>query len=264
MVTKKVITKKIAKKTPDAWHLKAAYALGKATQKASKAVNKVKVSSKKLIAKTKSKKTGTQVSLFEPSSDKVHEPLSPVLKEIKAIMDVSGLTAAIDEMNEISLKNSRHPVIERLVTRVRELSQFEQEQLSRKFIEKLNAKLHFDNMAVLLPSQVKLTEEDCQKMSDAFIGCISETLEDLGLSEEDRAVFEKLTGDIAKPINDLMLFYMYPKTFKQKIKRLWRMQRIFIKMIKLVRLTNELNKQMPMANDFSPFKVREPAEVIEI
>ena len=46
---------------------------------------------------------------------------------------------------------------------------------------------------------------------------------------------------MTRPINELVQFYLHPKTFSQKVKRLWRMQRIFIKMIKLIHMTNALN-----------------------
>ena len=243
---RKTIKKKTAtKKRSGGWHLKVAYSLGKAAQKVTSTLDKGEGPSKERRARKKGKKVSTQVSLFEPLPGTSQEPLTPLLKEIKAIADISGLTAAIEEMNRISLKHSKHPVIERLVVKVKGLSPFEQEQLSRKFIERLNTTLYFNNAIAQLPSQVKLTEEDCEKMSTAFIECISESLEDIGLPEEDREVFKKLTGDIAKPINELMAFYMHPKTFGQKVKRLWRMQRILIRVIKLVRMTGALNGQMP-------------------
>ena len=68
-------------------------------------------------------------SVKKPARPK--DPISPLLKEIKAIADISGLTAAIEEMNGISLKHSRHPIIHRLASRIGQLSPFEQETLSR-------------------------------------------------------------------------------------------------------------------------------------
>lgn len=243
---KKIVKKKRStKKASDAWHLKVAYSLGKAASKVSTTLDTGKKTAKKRSGRKKVTKTGTQVGLFAPLPGAIPEPLSPILKEIKGICDISGLTEALEEMNRISLKHSKHPVIEKVVMKVRGLSPAEQELLSRKFIERLNTTMYFNNAIAQLPSQVKLTEEDCEKMSAAFIECVSDTLEDIGLPEEDRVVFKKLTGDIAKPINDLMQFYMHPKTFGQKVKRLWRMQRIIIRVIKLVRLTNMMKGEMP-------------------
>ncbi|MBF0386777.1 MAG: hypothetical protein HQL20_02850 [Candidatus Omnitrophica bacterium] len=246
MVKKKAGKKKAARKAPAAWHLQVAYSLGKAAQKVSRKLDSVKGTAKKRVTSRKGRKAATQLSLFDPVAGTANEPLSPVLKEIKAIADISGLTAAIEEMNKISLKHSKHPVMARLVAKVKSLSAVEQEGLSRKFVERLNASLSFNNALYSLPSQVKLSEEDCQKMSAAFIECVAETLEDIGLSEEDRDIFKKMTGDIAEPINELMQFYMHPKTFGQKVKRLWRMQRIIFRMIKIIRMTNALNGQMPI------------------
>ncbi len=216
MVKKNSQRKKPAAKKRKAWHLTVAYSLGKVARKA-----------------TRSGRKKTRSSL----SWEGEAPLTPVLKEIKAIADISGLTAAVEEMNRISLKHSRHPVIERVVARVRELPPEEQEALARKFVEKLNAAVYSGHTLAAFPGPVKLTEEECQKMSARFIECLSGVLEDIGLPEADRAVFEKLTNDISRPLHELMQFYMSPGTFGQKVKRLWRMQRILIRVISLARIT---------------------------
>lgn len=247
-MAKKVIQKKkAAGKVKSGWHIKVAYSLGKAASTVSGTLDKNKRSSKRRGTKKVGRRPGTALAVVEPLFGASPEPLSPVIKEIKAIADISGLTEALEEMNRISLKHSRHPVIERVIIKVKDLSPAQQESLSRKFIERLNTTLYFNQAIAQLPSRTKMTEEDCEKLSASFIECIAETLEDLGLPEDDRAVFKKLSGDIAQPINDLMQFYMHPKTFGQKVKRLWRMQRILIRVIKLVRLTNAMQKD-PLPN----------------
>ena len=133
----------------DELHLKLAYKLGKTVRKASNTVGAVK-------SRLRHKKT------FE----------SPILNEIKAIADISGLTSAIQEMNEISLKHSRHPVISHLISRIEQLSANNQEMLSRKFIYHLQANPYFSNSLHSMPMQSKMTEEDCQNISDAFIESI--------------------------------------------------------------------------------------------
>ncbi|MBF0571935.1 MAG: hypothetical protein HQL12_08725, partial [Candidatus Omnitrophica bacterium] len=85
------------------------------------------------------------------------------------------------------------------------------------------------------------TQDDCQKISDAFIESIFHALEDVGITTQEREFLQKFSSDITRPINDLVQFYLHPTTFSQKVKRLWRMQRIFIKMIKLIQMTNALN-----------------------
>ena len=90
------------------------------------------------------------------------------------------------------------------------------------------------------PGQTKITEEDCQKISDAFIESIFYTLEDVGLTPEERQFLQKFSDEMTRPINELVQFYLHPKNFSQKVKRLWRMQRIFIRMIKLIHMTNAM------------------------
>ncbi|MBF0594691.1 MAG: hypothetical protein HQL22_06965 [Candidatus Omnitrophica bacterium] len=247
-MVKKIVKKKTSvKKRRDSWHLDLAYSLGKAAQKISTRLDTVTCTPKKRPEKKRSRKAGKAVSVFSPLPEDDQTPLSPILKEIKAIADVSGLTAAVEEMNQISLKHSKHPVVDRLIVRIKGLSAAEQEDLSRKFIEKLNSNLYFNNALLQGPSPVKLTEEDCEKMSAAFIDCISSTLEDIGIPENERIIFKKLTGDIARPLNELIQFYVHPKTFGQKVKRLWRMQRIIFRVIKIMRMSQALQGQMPPA-----------------
>jgi len=150
-VAKKIATrkkpagkKKTTGKKADAWHLKVAYSLGKAAHKVTSTIDADKKIFKGRRTK-KTRKTGTALARPEPLLWASQEPLSPVLKEIKAIADISGLTEAVEEMNRISLEHSRHPVIERVVLKVRGLSPVEQEALSRQFIERLSTVVYFNN-----------------------------------------------------------------------------------------------------------------------
>lgn len=224
--------KEILKRDGDALHLKLAYNLGRTVKKVSKTVTAVKRTVK-----------------GRPRQER--EPLPSILKEIKAIADISGLTAAIREMNEISVKHSNHPVISRLTAAIEQLSPAEQEMLSRKFIDKLGGNPYFNNSMYTFPAQRKMTEEDCQKISDAFIESIFYTLEDIGITPQEKEFLQKFSSDITRPINDLVQFYLNPKTFSQKVKRLWRMQRIFIKLIKLINMTNKGEYQMQRSNAFA-------------
>lgn len=229
---KSVKKKKVAtKKGPDALHLKIAYNLGRTAKNVSKTVAAVKKSAKGRLSKKQSQ-----------------PPIPPILKEIKAIADISGLTAAIQEMNEISLKHSHHPIISRLTTKIEQLSRTEQEMLSRKFIEKLGRNPYFNHSMNTFPVQREITEEDCQKISDAFIESIFYALEDIGMTSAEKEFLQKFSSDMTRPINDLVQFYLNPKTFSQKVKRLWRMQRIFIKMIKLI---NMMKNEEQMAGAFA-------------
>jgi len=120
------------------------------------------------------------------------------------------------------------------------LSADEQEGLSKKFIERLQSSPCFDPAIYTLPPRTKMTEEDCQRISDDLIEAVFYTLKDVGMTPREQEFLQKFSDDMSRPINDLVQFYLFPKTFSQKVKRLWRMQRIFIKMIKLIQLTNAL------------------------
>lgn len=231
--------KEILKKDRDALHLKLAYSLGRTAKKVSKTVAAVKKSAKGRLSQKRGSKGGKKLSC-STVADTPKEPMSPILKEIKAVADISGLTAAVEEMNEISLKHSNNPIIHQLTTKIEQLSPTEQEDLSRKFIDRLRSSSCFNQATYTFPSPADMTEEDCQKISDAFIDSVFFTLEDIGMTPKEREFLQKFSDDMTRPINDLVQFYLHPKTFSQKVKRLWRMQRIFIKMIKLIHMTNAL------------------------
>jgi hypothetical protein len=88
-----------------------------------------------------------------------------------------------------------------------------------------------------------MTEADHRIMSAAFIQCVMDTLQDAGFSREDCDRLQKLSDEISRPLHDLVRFYMEPKTFSQKVRRLWRMQRIFFRVLRIVRKTQAL--EMP-------------------
>jgi hypothetical protein len=239
-MTKSIKEKKVVpKRKPDALHLKLAFGLGRTVKNVSQTVTAVKKSAQG-IGKKKGLKKIRRIDRLNVIQVGPPETNSPILKEIKAIADISGLTAAIEEMNEISLEHSDHPVINELTARIEQLSPIEQEMLSRKFIEKLRSNPYFNNSMGAFPGQTKITEEDCQKISDAFIESIFYTLEDVGLTPEERQFLQKFSDEMTRPINELVQFYLHPKNFSQKVKRLWRMQRIFIRMIKLIHMTNAM------------------------
>ncbi len=237
--------RKAAGKDPDKWHLKLAFALGKGVKKVSRKIPRSQKPSGKRPGRKKSTAREAELltlNIFEGDPD---HPLTPIFKELKAVFDISGLTAALEEMNRISLRHSDHPVVNRFVATVNSLSPAEQELLSRKFIERLRDNLSFNN--TLYAPHGKMSEEDCEKISGAFIEAVSSTLEDAGISEEDRAFLQKISDDVTRPLNELVQFYLHPKTFSQKVKRLWRMQRLIIKFIKLVHLSRSLALKDPDA-----------------
>jgi hypothetical protein len=223
----------------DSLHRKLAFQLGKTVQKASKTVAAVKKASRRRLTRKTGQKPGKNIMLVDSmAADTPHEPISPILKEIKAIAEISGLLAAVQEMNEISFKRSNHPIVDRLTARIEQLSPREQEMLSMKFIERLKKNTSFIDPVNSFSPTAKMTEADCQKISDAFIESVFFTLEDVGLTQREREFLQKFSDEMTRPINELVQFYLHPKTFKQKVKRLWRIQRILVKMIKLINKTN--------------------------
>lgn len=70
------------------------------------------------------------------------------------------------------------------------------------------------------------------------------------MSETDQKLIQKLSDEVMKPLNDLMQFYLKPKTFSQK--GLWKLQRIFLKTIKLIHLTKALADSAGKSNLQTP------------
>jgi hypothetical protein len=244
-MTKERKSKKISKKDPGAMHLRLAFKLGRTVRKVSQTADKVKKAARRrLVSK-------------EPA-----DPMSLVIKEIKAIADISGLTAVIEEMNQVGLKHSRHPVVYRLTKKINQLPPAQQEMLAIKFIDKLKENPYLDNSFNTFGQASEMTEKECQKISQAFIDSLFSTLEEIGLTSQERQFLQKYSDEMTRPINDLVQFYLHPKTLSQKVKRLWRMQRIFMKIIKLARMTNDLAMANgeAMKSGFGPGNVMLPPE----
>ena len=240
MATRRSRKKTNLKKNLDEWHLKLAYSLGRSVKKASQKIDKAKKTTKKRSGGKARSRKSLELARLDSFTGKVDESLAPILKELKGIADVSGLTAALEEMNAISLKHSSHPVVNRLIAKINALSPSEQEILSRKFIERLQTLPYMNNAFYSMPTQGAMAEEDSQKIFAALIGCVSQTLEDIGMSPEEREFLKNFSDEVTRPLNELMQFFMHPKKFSQKVKRLWRIQRILIKMIKLINMSNAL------------------------
>ena len=181
--------------------------------------------------------------------DPSEEFLSPIQKEIRDIAAISGLTAAVREMNEINSRHSGHPVIQRLLLKAQSLSTEEQETLSGKFIERLRSNPVFDQATGAFPVQPQMTEEDARKMADAFIECFYQFAGDIGLPPEDQRSLREISDEVTRPLNDLVQFYVKPRTFSQKMSRLWKMQRLFVKAIKLIHLTQRASYDLRSAQD---------------
>ncbi len=241
--------KAVSRKKADGWHLSLAYSLGKTVKKVSNKIDKTQKSAGKRAVGKGSRKKSSELAPVELFRVDPGEPLTPVLKELKAMADVSGLTAAIQEMHAISLKHSTHPVVLRLVEKVQQLPAAEQERLSRNFVERIRERMESYSAFYAFPPKAKMTEEDCQKVSNTFIECLTLTLEDAGMTVQEKEFLQKFSDEVTRPLNELVLFYLHPKTFGQKVKRLWRMQRIIVKMIKLVNLSNALAKRQAEASE---------------
>lgn len=257
-----------------AWHRDVAYGLGRAAGRMSSAMRNAASSAGKEIEKAK--KTfedgygrgdkqpprAGRIRRIDRSGEPADPRVSPILREIGAIMDISGLTDAIKAMNEIGLKHSKDSVVAGIVSKIEGLPPDEQEAIARKFLEKFRSNALFSNSAIASLVRADISEDDCRKMSDLLIESVFSSLEDVGLAEEDKLRLRSLAGEISRPIDDLVQFYLRPKTFRQKVKRLWRMQRIFIKLIGLI------NKLNALANDASQTSIETvtvdlPAHLIE-
>ena len=246
------------KKTSDpskAWPLDLAFRLGKTAHTVSRKVQAAVTTVEKSVgvaktalgrrSRTKLRARKGRVKILSSSTA---AQISPIQKEIRDLFDISGFTEVIREMDEIS--HSSHPVIHRLLTKIKGLSPAEQDMLCGKFIERLNENPYFKQAMLSIPVPAKMTEEDSKKMSDALIGCFAQTLGDMGVPPEDQELLRKLSDEVMLPFNDLMQFYLKPKTFSQKMKRLWKLQRLFVKTIKLIHMTKSL--AVPGENHLAP------------
>ncbi len=266
-MTERDISKKEAKAIdPDPWYADYCFVLGKTAKNVTRAVNTTVNIADETYHKAKesfddgfNRTKGLRVRRLRAEPETPQEKISPILKEMKAIADISGLTETFDEMKAISLRQASDPVIARLISKMEKLSPAEQEILSKKILEKLNASSYFNNATRAIPFDINVTEETCQEVSDTFMQCISSALKDMNIiTEQEGELLKKINDDMSQPLNNLLQFYINPKTFSQKMKRLWKMQRIFFKTVKLIKKTTSLAAevegfQKPPYND-----VRDP------
>ena len=232
-------------------HRDAAYELGRAAGKVSLVIRSVASFAGVGIDKAKgSFETGygrmvnpllrVRIRRIDRPGDPGLARLSPILREIRAIMDISGLTYAIEEMNEIGLKHSDDSLVAGIISKIENLPFDRQEMLAKKFLKRFGSSQFVNGSSFASLASADISEEDCQKMSDLLIECAFHALTDIGLKEDEKLNLRSLVGEISRPIDELIQFYLRPKTVKQKIRRLWRMQRIIIKMIGLVNKLNGL------------------------
>ena len=244
MTVRKEREAEVVAKRQDAWHLDFAFTLGQTVRVISSTVGSTMTTVEKNLEKASESIESRvrrqiekgKVKRVKIISSSKEAALSPILKEVRGIADVSGFTAALRRMNEIGLRHSDHPGAARIFSKLQRLSPVEQEGLARNFIDRINTHPFFNNALLSVPGQV--TEETSQKMQDAFMDCLSQTLHDAGLVREEQELLKQLSDEMMRPLNELIQLYSKPKTFSQKMKRLWRMQRIFIKTIKLIRLAS--------------------------
>jgi len=167
------------------------------------------------------------------------EQFQPVLRELKAICDISGLTKAVNEMNAISLDRSQDPVTAGLISKIANLSPAEQETLSRVFLNRLSMSPAFSGAMNASKDGVSgLGTEDRKEIEAAFIRCAADALEDVGFAREDCEHLLMLSEDIFKPLDELVQFYLKPRTTLQKVRRIWKIQRLFFRTVKLIKKAN--------------------------
>lgn len=248
-MTERDISKKEAEAIdPDPWYADYAFVLGKTAGNVTRAVNATVNIVDETCHKAKesfddgfNRAKGLRVRRLRTGSETPQEKISPILKEMKAIADISGLTETFDEMKAISLRQASDPVIACLISKMEKLSPAEQEILSKKILGRLNANPYFNNATHVVPFGINVTEETCQEVSDTFLQCISSALKDMNIiTSQEGELLKKINDDMSQPLNHLLQFYINPKTFSQKLKRLWKMQRIFFKTIKLIKKTTSL------------------------
>lgn len=272
-MTEQDIGKKEVEATPfNPWYADYAFVLGKTARNVTRAVkitvnivdetcHKAKESFNDGFNQTK----GLKVRRLRTEPETPQEKISPILKEMKAIADISGLTSTFNEMKAISLRQSSDPVISRLISKMEQLSPAEQEILSKKILERLSINPYFNNATRAIPFDINITEETCQEVSDTFLQCISFALKDMNIiTEQEERLLQKINDDMSQPLHNLLQFYINPKTFPQKLKRLWKMQRVFFKTIKLIKKTTSLAAEMEGSQNSSYNDVQESPQIPQI
>lgn len=167
------------------------------------------------------------------------EQFLPVLEELKAICEISGLTKAVNEMNAASLYHSRDPVVARVIGNIAALPPSGKEALSRVFLNRLSLNPLFSGAMSAFPAETaELTGADPREIASAFIGCAADALEDAGFAREDCDHLLLLSDEISRPLHELLESYLKPKTALQKLRRLWKIQRLFFRTIMLVKKAN--------------------------
>jgi len=254
-------------KTEKTWFNSLAYDLGRTTKKFFNKTDSMAQTAEKSIRKTmdslekqaikkmeeiQEKKAQSfsnsnfPAAYFKDNNDislKEKERIMSVLKDISEIIEISGLKKAFEEMKENAREHSEDPILNQFISKLEHLDPVEQENLANKFISRLNANPDFTEM-MMLPSldPVSLTEKDRQAMVDTLTDCLCQSVKDIGMYDGDFEYLQKLTKEISEPLNKCIQLYLDPKTFFQKVKRIWRLQRIGFKSLKILVKTNEFSQ----------------------
>ncbi|MFH1505028.1 MAG: hypothetical protein ABIH08_06565 [Candidatus Omnitrophota bacterium] len=186
---------------------------------------------------------GEQEKVYHTSSMSPEDKISPLLQEIRAIADVSGLTSALLEMKNKALGYSGDPALTQFVANLEQLTPVQQESLANRFLERLKDNVYFKEMfqsTYLTP--VSMAPEVYKETEDALIMCLYQSLKDSAIPVPEFQYLQELTDDISKPLHNLMQLYFDPQTIFQKLKRLWNIQRIGFKALKLIHKTSQLTE----------------------
>jgi len=170
--------------------------------------------------------------------------LTPILKEIKDIAEISGFAKAMAEVKEKTRTCEHDPIIEKIISDLESMPPVQQEIFLRDLVKRLE-KNHFLH-EFMIPSclegqQIIVENED--KRQEIFIHCLMENIKSLGYSEEEIKHFFDVMRMISSPIDELFQFYLHPGSFKNKMKRLWKIQRIGFKVVKVIHKVKKLEPQ---------------------
>ena len=269
-----MINKKITKqdKSDDNWHSSVAFTLGKATGKMLKGSGRVMDTIEGSVKKTAhsfnmrmddltspiknsdvfvdvtpGNKTKQSRSL-EPFNKDTNQEIYSVLQEIQELADLSGLTATLNEMKLKALRYSNDPALAKFISQADMLTPNQQEFIASRFIEKITNKPFFNEIIMPLKSSNKRSNKTDHKiLASELMTCLYEAFKECGLLEHDYKHIHTLTEEISEPLIDLLEFYSNPKTFTEKLKRLWKLQRIGFKTINIIRKANRIaeNQELP-------------------
>ena len=138
-------------------------------------------------------------------------------------------------MEKLAVSHRYAGVIEKLATKLSELNGVERQTLSVALLQRIEADPRFRDLGAFRTNgTVKPDPADLDKLGRMVSSHLRITLRDLDLTETEMDQLRVVVIDVSQPLVELVELYLKPRTFLQKMKRYWRMQRMGVKAIQIM------------------------------